>query len=69
MALAYLRPIIWHPVIRRSIHGTRDLTARNHNDVYTDEIDVAVAGDRDRTTVAREALGLKDDDVNEETDE
>lgn len=32
-----------------SIRGTWELTARDHNDVYTGEIDVAVAGDRDLT--------------------
>lgn len=49
-----------------SIRGTWELTARDHNDVYTGEIDVAVAGDRDLTAVAREILIL-DDDAGEET--
>lgn len=56
-------------MIRRSIYGARKLTARDHKDVYTDETDFAVAGDRDLTEVAREVLGLEDDDVDEETDE
>lgn len=49
-----------------SIRGTWELTARDHNDVYTGEIDVAVAGDRDLTAVARGILSL-DDDAGEET--
>lgn len=68
-ALAYFRAIIWHSVIRRSIYGARELTACDHKDVYTDETDFAVAGDRDLTEVAREVVGLEHDDVDEETDE
>lgn len=49
-----------------SIRGTWELTARDHNDVYAGEIDVAVAGDRDLTAVARGILSL-DDDAGEET--
>lgn len=49
-----------------SIRGTWELTARDHNDVYAGEIDVAVAGDRDLTAVARGILRL-DDDAGEET--
>jgi hypothetical protein len=49
-----------------SIRGTWELTARDHNDVYTGEIDVAVAGDRDLTAVVRNILSL-DDDADEET--
>lgn len=49
-----------------SIRGTWELTARDYNNVYTGEIDVAVAGDRDLTAVARDILSL-DDDAGEET--
>jgi len=41
-----------------SVHGTWELTARDHNDVYTGEIDVAVAANRDLTAAARQVLGL-----------
>lgn len=44
-----------------SIHGTWELTARDHNNVYTGEIDVAVAGARDLTAVARHVLGLDEE--------
>lgn len=43
-----------------SIHGTWELTARDHNDVYTGEIDVAVAGNRDLTAVARQILTMEE---------
>lgn len=43
-----------------SVHGTWELTARDHNDVYTGEIDVDVAGDRDLTAVARHILVLEE---------
>jgi hypothetical protein len=43
-----------------SIRGTWELTARDHNDVYTGEIDVAVAGNRDLTAVARQILALEE---------
>ena len=43
-----------------SIHGTWELTARDHNDVYTGEIDVAVAGNRDLTAVARQILIMEE---------
>ena len=44
-----------------SIRGTWELTARDHNDLYTGEIYVAVAGDRDLTAVARDILSLDDE--------
>lgn len=40
-----------------SIRGTWELTARDHNEVYTGEIDVAVA-ERDLTAVGRQILAL-----------
>lgn len=43
-----------------SIHGTWELTARDYNDVYTGEIDVAVAGNRDLTAVARQILTMEE---------
>ena len=43
-----------------SIRGTWELTARDHNDVYTGEIDVAVARNRDLTAVARQILALEE---------
>lgn len=43
-----------------SIRGTWELTARDHNDVYSGEIDVAVAGNRDLTAVARQILALEE---------
>lgn len=43
-----------------SIRGTWELTARDHNDVYTGELDVAVAGNRDLTAVARQILALEE---------
>lgn len=43
----------------KSIHGTWELTARDHNDVYTGEIDIPVAGTRDLTDVARQILRLE----------
>jgi hypothetical protein len=52
-----------------SIHGTWELTARDHNNVYTGQIVVAVAGDRDFTAVARHILELEGDDADEEADE
>lgn len=39
-----------------SIHGTWQLTARDHNDVYTGQIDVPVGDARDGTAVARQIL-------------
>lgn len=52
-----------------SLHGTWELTARDHNDVYMGEIDIAVTGDRDLTEVARRILRLEPDGGNEEIDE
>lgn len=43
-----------------SIRGTWELTARDHNDVYTGKIDVAVARNRDLTAVARQILALEE---------
>lgn len=43
-----------------SIRGTWELTARDHHEVYTGEIDVAVAGNRDLTAVARQILALEE---------
>lgn len=42
-----------------SIHGTWQLTARDHNEVFTGEIDVPVTEPRDITEAARDVLGLK----------
>lgn len=44
-----------------SIHGTWELTARGHNDIYTGEIDIPVTGNRDITEAARAILKLRDD--------
>lgn len=44
-----------------SIHGTWELTARDHNNVYTGEMDIAVAGARDFSAVARQILGLDEE--------
>lgn len=44
-----------------SIHGTWQLTARDHNEVFKGEIDVPVAPARDITKAARDMLGLKKD--------
>lgn len=44
-----------------SIRGTWELTARDHNEVFTGEIDVPVAPARDVTKAARDVLGLKKD--------
>ncbi|MGB3187776.1 MAG: hypothetical protein WBG36_15425 [Ornithinimicrobium sp.] len=52
-----------------SIHGTWELTARDHNEVYTGEMDVAVGGDRDLSARARRILGLKEGDAEGETAE
>lgn len=41
-----------------SIHGTWQLTARDHNEVFTGEVDVPVASARDITDAARDVLGL-----------
>lgn len=43
-----------------SIHGTWELTARDHNDVYTGEITIDVAPSRDLTEVARAILAIED---------
>lgn len=43
-----------------SIRGTWEFTARDHNDVYTGEIDVAVAGNRDLTAVVRQILAMEE---------
>jgi hypothetical protein len=50
----------------KSVHGTWELTARGHNNVYTGEIDVAASGDRDLTIVARQILGLEDTEADPE---
>ena len=42
-----------------SIRGTWQLTARDHNEVYTGEIDVPVADARDVTEFARQILGIR----------
>lgn len=44
-----------------SIHGTWQLTARDHNEVFKGEIDVPVAPARDITEAARDVLGLNKD--------
>lgn len=49
-----------------TIHGTWELTTRGHNDVYAGEIDVAVAGARDLTSLARHILHLDDEEVAKE---
>lgn len=41
-----------------SIHGTWQLTARDHNEVFIGEIDVPVTGAKDLTDAARDVLGL-----------
>lgn len=41
-----------------SIHGTWQLTARDHNAVFTGEIEVPVMGAKDITDAARDVLGL-----------
>lgn len=43
-----------------SIRGTWEFTARDHNDIYTGEIDVVVAGNRDLKAVARQILALEE---------
>lgn len=43
-----------------SIHGTWQLTARDHHEVYTGSIDVPVSGDRDITKFSRRLLGLQE---------
>lgn len=45
------------------IHVTWELTARDHNHVYTGETNVAVTGDRNFTREVRTILGLADEDV------
>lgn len=42
-----------------SIHGTWQLTARDHNEVFTGEVDVPVADAKDITEAARDVLGLR----------
>lgn len=44
-----------------SIHGTWQLTARDHNEVYRGEIDVPVSGHRDLTAVGRRILRVEVD--------
>lgn len=44
-----------------SIHGTWQLTARDHNEMFRGEIDVPIAQARDITNAARDVLGLKKD--------
>lgn len=51
-----------------AVRGTWELTARDHNDVYTGEIEVPVAAVRDLTGVARQVLGL-DPTPNDEAEE
>ena len=51
-----------------SIHGSWELTARDHNDVYTGEIDIAVTGNRNLTEVTRRILLLERDGGDGEVD-
>lgn len=44
-----------------SVRGTWELTARDHNEVYTGEIDLAVASVQDLTANARHLLGLDEE--------
>lgn len=44
-----------------SIHGTWQLTARDHNEVFTGEIDVPVNDPADLTEAALDVLGLKEE--------
>ncbi|MGP3536012.1 hypothetical protein ACTU3I_14525 [Microbacterium sp. RD1] len=44
-----------------SIHGTWQLTARDHNEVFTGEIDVPVADPAHITETARDVLGLREE--------
>lgn len=46
-----------------TIHGTWQLTARDHNEVYRGEISTPVAGVRDITEVARQILKLWDEEM------
>ncbi|WP_260273326.1 hypothetical protein [Propionibacterium freudenreichii] len=52
-----------------SIHGTWELTASDHNDVYTGEIEFTVDGDRQLTHAARRILGLGSDDASDREDQ
>jgi hypothetical protein len=47
-----------------SIRGTWQLTARDHNEVYTGEIDIPVADARDVTEIARQILKLDSGETN-----
>jgi len=44
-----------------SIHGTWQVTARDHNEVFTGDIDVPVADPADITEAARDVLGLEEE--------
>lgn len=46
-----------------SIHGTWQLTARDHNEVYSGEINIPVGVPRDITGVTRQILRLESDEV------
>ncbi|QBE49839.1 hypothetical protein [Leucobacter triazinivorans] len=48
-----------------SIHGTWELTARDHNDIYSGEIDIVVGGKRDLTGIARQILRLDEEESTE----
>ena len=44
----------------KTLRGTWELTARDHNDIFTGEISVPVQVPHDLTAVARKVLGLED---------
>lgn len=48
-----------------SVHGTWELTARDHNVVFTGEFDVATTAERDLASVARQILDLDIEDGEE----
>jgi hypothetical protein len=45
----------------KSVHGTWELTARDHNDVFMGEFDVPISDEVDITAAARKVLSLKNE--------